>query len=90
MKSKVLNTKHINEKIIDGHIEYTCLISDIKPSFFKNNPDKIFLQDKVTNKMSQWKLQEASVAPRVLYYKPMDKFVKKFPKLENATFTASE
>lgn len=101
MKSKVLNTKWIEKKDLDGHIIYSTNTDDIKPSFFREPPLKIFIQNNETMKMSEWyldynKWDEIKDLPHhkwkefngvLLYiYRPKDKFVQKFPELENAEF----
>ena len=100
-KSKVLNTKHIRENILDGRIVYRCNTDFIKPSFFREPPQRIFIQNNTTMKMSEWYLNlnrwdEIKLLPRyrwkefdgqLLYiYKPTAKYVAKFPELEGAEF----
>nr|DAR75759.1 MAG TPA: hypothetical protein [Caudoviricetes sp.] len=101
MKSKVLNTKWIKKKDLNGRIIYSTNTDDVKPSFFREPPLKIFIQNNETMKMSEWyldfnKWNEIKELPHhrwkefngeLLYiYRPKDKFVKKFPELEGAEF----
>lgn len=89
LKSYVLNTKHIHTTTQNGVVTYSANTSDIKPSFFRNKPLVIYLQDFATNKMSGWELQNPDEEPRISFvYKPQDKYIKKFPQLNGATFTA--
>ena len=101
-KSKVLNTKHIERLDQDGKILYRGNTDFIKPSFFREPPTRIFIQNNDTMKMSEWYLDlnrwddEIKLLPRyrwkefngqLLYiYRPTAKYVAKFPELEGAEF----
>lgn len=88
MKSRVINTKHMIETE-DGWVGYT---SKLKPSLFYAVPEeegKVFLQSKHSNKMACFKLEEiiGKEQDMIWIYRPLQKFIDKFPSLEGKTFT---
>lgn len=88
MKSRVINTKWLIEDR-EGYVGY-C--SKLKPSLFYGNPDiegYVFLQDKHTNKMAKFVLDEIKGQEKgmIWIYKPTQKFIYKFPHLEGKTLT---
>ena len=71
----------------DGYDGWT---SRLKPSLFYGNPDIeniIWLQDKHTNKMAKFVLDEIKGQEKgmIWIYKPTQKFIDKFPHLEGKT-----
>ena len=88
MKSRVINTKHL----IEHTKGYTGYCSKLKPSLFYGDPkteSHVFLQDKHTNKMAKFVLDEIKGQEKgmIWIYKPTQKFVDKFPHLEGKTLT---
>ena len=86
MKSRVINSKHM----IEHKNGYTGYTSRLKPSLFYGNPQEenvIWLQDSHTNKMAKFILDEVIGEEKgmIWIYKPTQKFLDKFPHLEDKT-----
>ena len=90
MKSRVINTKHLTYE----EYGYLGLTSNLKPSLFYGYPvreGEVYLQDKDTNKMSHWVLDEEIIHKDengilIWIYKPDKKSIAKFPELEGKIF----
>lgn len=90
MKSRVINTKHLTYE----EYGYLGLTSNLKPSLFYGYPvreGEVYLQDKDTNKMSHWVLNEETIhkdenGTLIWIYKPDKKSIAKFPELEGKIF----
>lgn len=88
MKSRVINTKHL----IEDNGNFIGYTSKLKPSLFYAVPEeegKVWIQSKRTNKMACFKLEEivGKEQGMIWIYKPLQKFIDKFPSLEGKTFT---
>ena len=88
MKSRVINTKHM----VETENGFEAWTSKIKPSLYYGVPaeeGKVWLQSKHSNKMACFKLSEiiGKEQGMIWIYKPLQKFIDKFPCLEGKTFT---